>query len=65
MTRDYTSNLRSRLQKFRDEAGIKINSIADQSGCELTRLYQFSSGNQRMYDDEAIRLHAFLKDRGY
>ena len=59
------SNLRFRFQKYRDQSGVKILAIADQSGCEKSRLYQFSAGNQRMYDDEAIRLHEYLKARGF
>jgi len=45
--------------------GFKIYSVADAIEVERSKLYNFSSQEVRICNDEAIRLHKFLKKRGY
>jgi len=59
------SILRQRFQKCIEMEGLKIYSVADAIEVERSKLYNFSSQETKICNDEAIRLHKFLKDRGY
>jgi len=59
------TRLEHRFQKCIEAEGLKIYSIASAIGVKTQKLYNFSSQNGKLCNDEAVRLHNFLKDRGY
>lgn len=59
-------SLKTRLAKYVDDVGIRINKIAEDSGVDLDRLYRLRAGAQKgLTEQDAIRLHDYLKEKNY
>ena len=55
------SKLFKKLDQFRDKYGIPIIKVSEETGIRRDRLYRFTAGNGDLRNDDAIKLHEYLK----
>ena len=55
------SKLYKKLDQFRDKYGIPIIKVSEETGIRRDRLYRFTAGNGDLRNDDAIKLHEYLK----
>lgn len=57
-------SLKTRLNKYVDEHGVKIYHIADKAGIDRDVLYRLRGGAQKsLGEKDAIKLHEYLKSK--
>lgn len=57
-------SLKTRLNKYVEENGVKIYHIADKAGIDPDVLYRLRGGAQKtLGESDAIKLHDYLKSK--
>ena len=55
------SKLYKKFDRFREEFGVPIIKVSEETGIQKDRLYRFSAGNGDLRNDDAINLNEYLK----